>query len=112
MLSFTSALECEFFVPVSPAHAYSALRNVASGKYRLKSEDDFTLSLFFKSSISVFTYGEKIAAQVVAAGGGSTIRLTISPNVPGQLAQGGKNKQIADRVFAGVVVILEAAPRE
>jgi hypothetical protein len=112
MFSLVGTLERELFVPVSPAQAYSALRTVASGKYRLKSEDDFTLSLFFKSSLSAFTYGEKIAAQVVAADGGSTIRLTISPNVPGQLAQGGKNKQIADGVFAGVVAILKAAPRE
>jgi hypothetical protein len=112
MSSFRSTLERELFVPVSPAQAYSALRTVASGKYKLKREDDFTMSLIFKSTISAFTYGEKIAAQVVAADGGSTIRLTISPNVPGQLAQEGKNRQIADRVFAGVAAILEAAPRE
>src|ERR1035437_5641705 len=96
MSSFTSTLERELFVPVSPVQAYSALRTVASGKFKLKSEDDFTLSLFFRSSLSAFTYGEKIAAQIVAADGGSTIRLAISPNVPGQLAQDGENKQIAD----------------
>jgi len=112
MRRFVSTLERESYVAVSPAQAYSVLRSVAAGKYRLKSEDDVTMSLIFKSGISAFTYGETMAAHVVPADGGSMIKLTISPKVPAQLAQAGKNQQIADDIFANVALILQATRHE
>jgi hypothetical protein len=109
MFSTTNTLERELFVPVAPAQAYSALRDVAAQMYSLKSEDDFTMALVFTSSVSAFTYGETISAQVVPVEGGSTIKISISPKVGGQLGQGNKNQKIADGLFGEVTRILKAA---
>jgi carbon monoxide dehydrogenase subunit G len=101
----------ERYVPVSPAKTYEAVLKAVENNYtfKLKSADNFTMTVNFSSGASAFTWGENFTAQVVPAEGGSTVRVQGVGKVGGQLQQGARLHKLINNLFDDVVSDLRPA---
>jgi hypothetical protein len=101
----------ERYVPVPAAEAFQAVLAAVGKNYtfKLKSSDDFTMTVNFSSGASAFTWGENFTAQVVPAEGGSTVRVQGVGKVGGQLQQGARLHKLINQLFDEMVSILRPA---
>jgi hypothetical protein len=106
----SGSLVRELYVPVAPKQAWQALYDVARASHKMTDSDDFTLVVNFSTTVSAWTWGEKVSGQVIPAdGGASTIRLTVVGKVGAQIMQDRRNQQLLDEVLKAVTDRLRAS---
>ena len=98
----------ERFFPVEKEKVFAALNQAVSSKFKVKSADDFTMSITFSSGASAFTWGENFNAQVIPRDGGCTIEITGVGKVGGQLQQSSRTNKLITQILGDTTEILKA----
>lgn len=96
------------YLPVPKEKAYVALLSVVQKKFKLKENDEFSLSVLFSSGASAFTWGENFSAQVRPQEGGSLIEINGVGKVGGQIQQSTRTNKLINQIFSDVVAELKS----
>lgn len=105
-MAFGSQTSLDRYVPVPPQQAFAALVQATKQTFKVKSTDDFTMTVTFSSGISAFTWGENFSAQVVPGEGGSMLKVSGVGKVGGQMMQQSRNSKLINQLFDDVVHLL------